>query len=163
MLACIPTKGNAGLEDTVHDHFGSAPYFTLYDSESDKITVLENRNAHHSHGTCHPMNQLTKYHINCVVCSGMGRRAIEALNSEGIKIYQASLEKVSEVVERLKSGELAEMDPATACQGHGQMMASGHDHACGQVRNPGRGSGFGLGRGPGGGFSPKKGQDETET
>lgn len=163
MLACIPTKGNAGLEDTVHDHFGSAPYFTLYDSESDKITVLENRNAHHSHGTCHPMNQLARYHIGCVVCSGMGRRAIEALNSEGIKIYQANVEKVSQVVEALKAGGLTEMDPATACHGHGQMMAGRHGQAAGPFRDSMRGSGFGQGRGPSGGFGRKRGDNDTDS
>jgi predicted Fe-Mo cluster-binding NifX family protein len=45
MLACIPTNGSAGLEDTVFDHFGSAPFFTLFDSETGEVTVLENRNA----------------------------------------------------------------------------------------------------------------------
>jgi predicted Fe-Mo cluster-binding NifX family protein len=85
MLTCIPTKGPDGLDDTISDHFGSAPFFTIYDTDSDQITIVENRNAHHDHGTCHPMNQLAKHDIDCVACVGMGRRAIEALNSEGIK------------------------------------------------------------------------------
>jgi len=133
MLACIPTRGNAGSEDTVFDHFGSAPYFTLYDSETGEMTVLENRNAHHSHGTCHPMAQLTRYRINCVICSGMGRRAIEALNSEGIKIYHSPSSKVEEVIEKLKTEALVEMDPLTACRGHGQGHGMGLGHGnCGR-------------------------------
>jgi predicted Fe-Mo cluster-binding NifX family protein len=132
MLACIPTRGNAGREDTVFDHFGSAPYFTLYNSETDEVTVLENRNEHHSHGTCHPMAQLTRYRINCVICSGMGRRAIEVLNSEGIKIYHSPSSSVGEIIAKLKTEDLVEMDPLTACRGHGQGHGMGMGHGnCG--------------------------------
>jgi predicted Fe-Mo cluster-binding NifX family protein len=120
MLACIPTKGNAGLEDTVFEHFGSAPYFTLYDSNSDEVKIVENRNAHHSHGTCHPMVQLARHRIDCVVCSGMGMRAINALNAEGIRVYQADSGSVGQVIGKIKEGSLPEIDPRTACRGHGQ-------------------------------------------
>ena len=146
MLVCIPTKGNAGLDDEVFGHFGSAPFFTLYNSENDTLEILENRNAHHDHGTCHPMNQLMKYKINSVVCSGMGRRAIEALNTEGIKIYMADSDKVSETVEQIKSGKLIEMDPTKACQGHGQRKGNQTENIFKDgVNLSGRGSGYGQG------------------
>ena len=119
MLVCIPTKGNAGLEDSVAEHFGAAPYFTLYDSTTNEIKVLNNRNAHHSHGTCHPMNQLERYQIDAVVCNGMGRRAVEALNAAGVTVYYLDAEQVSDVIEQIKSKKLVEMDPDTACHGHG--------------------------------------------
>lgn len=147
MLVCIPTKGNAGLDDEVFDHFGSAPFFTLYDSENGELKIVENRNAHHDHGTCHPMNQLMKYRINSVVCSGMGRRAIEALNSEGITTYQADSEKVCDVIENIKSGKLSEIDPARACRGHGQRKRNQIDQIIDSCTNlhP-RGSGYSPGR-----------------
>ena len=157
MLACIPTKGNAGLEDTVFDHFGSAPYFTLYDTDKSSVTVLENRNAHHSHGTCHPMNQLAAYHVDCVICAGMGRRAIEALNAEGIKIYQSGRETVRELVEKVKAGQLAEMDPLRACRGHGQHHGEDYVHQPGRGAGFGQGSAGGFGQGRGGGFGQGRG------
>ena len=140
MLVCVPTNGNAGLQDTVSDHFGSAPFFTLYDSATEKLEIVENRNAHHDHGTCHPMNQLTKYHIESVVCYGMGRRAIEALSVEGIKVYQSKSEKVEQIIEEIKTGNLAEIDPAKACRGHGQGVGFLHGAP---NPEPGRGAGFG--------------------
>ena len=143
MLICIPTKGNAGLEETVSDHFGSAPCFTLINSETDEISVIENQNAHHSHGTCHPMNQLSKYKIDCVVCSGMGRRAIEALNFENIKVYQSTSSHVSEIILELKSDKLTEMDPLKSCHGQGQHVHSN------ESEKEGRGSGYGQGKGQG--------------
>lgn len=120
MLACIPTEGNAGRDDVVYGHFGSAPYFTLYNSDTDEIQVIENRNAEHEHGSCHPMKNLAKFKIDAVICAGMGMRAIYALNSEGIKIYSSESKPVSEVLEKIKAGLLVEMDPSRACPGHGQ-------------------------------------------
>lgn len=145
MVLCIPTNGNTGLEDTVSDHFGSAPFFTLINSEDGAVTILENRNAHHDHGTCHPMNQLARHHIDCVVCAGMGRRAVEALNSEGIKTYLAGGKTVGEILEKIKADELTEIDPRQACRGHGQQF--GEPHTCaGHQGQPGRGAGYGRQR-----------------
>lgn len=128
MLVCIPTNGKLGLEDTVSDHFGSAPFFTIVNGDDGAVTILENRTAHHDHGTCHPMNQLARHQIDCVVCAGMGRRAVEALNGEGIKTYLADGKTVREIVAQMKSGELAEIDPRQACRGHAQHL--GEPHIC---------------------------------
>jgi predicted Fe-Mo cluster-binding NifX family protein len=128
MLVCIPTNGNLGLEDTVSDHFGSAPFFTLINTNDGAVTILENRTAHHDHGTCHPMTQLARHHIDCVVCAGMGRRAVETLNGEGIKTYLADGKTVSEIVAQMQSGGLTEIDPRQACRGHAQH--SGEPHIC---------------------------------
>jgi predicted Fe-Mo cluster-binding NifX family protein len=131
------------------DHFGSAPFFTLYDSSTGKTEVLDNRNAHHSPGACHPLNQLTRYHIDCVVCAGMGRRAIEALGAGGIRVYKTQVASVGEIIEQLKSDRLSLIDPAKACPGHGQRGGCGHEAGS----EPGRGEGFGHpggGRGQGG-------------
>ncbi|MBD3331870.1 hypothetical protein GF356_03385, partial [candidate division GN15 bacterium] len=151
MLLCVPTKGSGGKEDVVHEHFGSAPYFTLYNSGTDEVTVLENRNAGHDHGTCHPMNQLQHHKLDAIICGGMGRRAIEALSAEGIKVYMAESPSVGEALEACLEGRLSEIDPAKACRGHGQ-----HAHAGGPM--PGRGSGYGQGPGCGGGRGMGGGQ-----
>jgi predicted Fe-Mo cluster-binding NifX family protein len=151
MLACIPTTGDSGLEDEVSKHFGSAQYFTLFDTETDEVTVVPNRNVHHDHGTCHPMNQLKRYHIDAVACAGMGRRAIQALSAEGITVYDSGPYTVEQIVQRLKDDDLPTMDPARACLGHGQR--AGHSPqsptaGC-SSRQAGRGSGYGPGRGSG--------------
>jgi predicted Fe-Mo cluster-binding NifX family protein len=134
MKACIPTRADRGLEDTVYDHFGSAPYFTLYDTETGEVTVLKNRNRHHSHGTCHPMNQLAGYNIDCVVCSGLGWRAIAQLKKEGIRVYQASGDKVRGVAEKLKANQLPHIEPSKICPGRGRSGRFAHGM-------PGRGQG----------------------
>ena len=154
MLVCIPTNGNAGLDDTVCGHFGSAAYFTIYNSESGELTILENGNADHVHGSCQPRTKLGDHEINAIICGGMGRRAIEALNAEGIRIFQTDSRDVAQVVEQIKSGDLREMDLQTACRGHG--YDHGQDHRTGELPNAphehgggsccGRGGGAGHGK-----------------
>lgn len=129
MIACIPLNGNSGLEDTVSEHFGSAPYFGLYNTESDELSVIGNNNTHHLHGACQPMSALADRHVDMMICTGIGRRAIEALNRGGIKVYKSNAGKVSEVIEEIKAGKLEELDPASACQGHGHKPGGcGHGH-----------------------------------
>lgn len=128
MLVCLPTQGNAGLTDTISDHFGSAPYFTLFDSESDKITIVENQNAKHSHGSCHPLSQLGSFKIDGVVCRGMGRRAIDNLSRENIKVFWVGSRDVADVIAKVKTNELTEIDPAQACAGHGHGQGGGCGH-----------------------------------
>ncbi len=146
MLACIPTNGKSGRDDTICEHFGSAPYFTIYDSATREVLVVENRNSHHSHGSCHPMNQLAEYHIDAVVCAGMGRRAIEALNTEGVRIVDAGTTSVAEAMDKINADELIDVDPARACRGRGQKAGFGHGPAHPDLQD---GRGRGTGRGPG--------------
>jgi hypothetical protein len=102
------------------------------------------------------MNQLGRYRVDCIVCGGMGRRAIEALGAEGVKVYMADGKTVLETVEKMKSSGLAEIDPAKACRGHGQQpggCAHGPFTADDVRAQPGRGAGFGLGAGRDSGFT----------
>ena len=89
MRICIPTATKDGKSAEVYGHFGSAPYFTIYDTEKNTVELIDNANQHHSHGMCHPMGSLTGKNIDAVVCGGMGARAVEKLNNSGIKTYRA--------------------------------------------------------------------------
>ncbi len=119
MLVCIPTNGNNGREDTLCGHFGSAPFFTMYDTDKDEFNAVNNGVGAHEHGACNPVAALMGHKVDCVVCRGMGRRAIEVLNHSGIRVFLAATDNMSEVLESIKAGTLKEADPASACQGHG--------------------------------------------
>ena len=119
MLVCIPSDGADNAHDTVCRHFGSAPFFTLYDTERDEVKVIENTNAHHSHGQCHPLSQLNPYHIDGVVCAGLGRRAADNLQQQGITIYRASGETVNDVIALAREKKLVTVDPSEVGCGEG--------------------------------------------
>jgi predicted Fe-Mo cluster-binding NifX family protein len=118
MKICIPTETQTGKNANVYGHFGSAPFFTIYDTDSDSVEIIENSNQHHSHGACQPMAALMGKAIDAVVCGGMGARAVQKLNEGGIKAYRALGGTVAQIVEQYKIGKLEELTIQNACTQH---------------------------------------------
>lgn len=119
MKICIPTETNAGKEAKVYEHFGSAPYFTVYDTEKEAVEIINNSNQHHSHGMCQPMNALMGKQIDAVVTGGMGARAVQKLNEGGIRAYRAVPGTVADIAAQFLKGGLAEITVSNACNQHG--------------------------------------------
>lgn len=119
MRICIPTQTNEGLNARVHEHFGSAAFFTIYDTEKNDIKIIENTNAHHAHGMCHPIGVLGTSSIDVVVCQGMGIRAVQKLNEAKIRAFRAVAGTVSEIVKKYNNNELEEITSENACAQHG--------------------------------------------
>jgi predicted Fe-Mo cluster-binding NifX family protein len=118
MRICIPTLDGEGRSAKVSGHFGSAPYFTIYDTDTDSFEVLNNQNEHHQHGMCHPLASLAGKNLNAVACGGMGARALEGLNAGGIRAFRVSAGTVDEVITRYRRGELEEMTLENSCRQH---------------------------------------------
>jgi predicted DNA-binding protein (UPF0251 family)/predicted Fe-Mo cluster-binding NifX family protein len=115
---CIPTTTNEGKTAPVHGHFGSAPFFTIYDMAADTVEVIDNANEHHEHGACQPMSALTGRKIDAVVCAGMGARAVMKLNEGGIKVYRAVAGTVADIAGQFIKGGLEEITVQNACTQH---------------------------------------------
>jgi len=118
MRICIPTETNKGKKAEVYGHFGSAPFFTIYDTEKGDVEIINNSNQHHSHGMCQPMSSLSDKKIDAVVCGGMGARAVQKLNEGGIKTYRAVPGTVEEIVKRYGQDDLEEITAENACSQH---------------------------------------------
>lgn len=119
MRICFPIENNEGLDSKLSDHFGSAPFFLVADTESNEATVLSNSNQHHSHGACNPLQALQGSGIEGVAVRGIGAGAIAHLSRCGLRVYQAVEETVRENVEKLKVNGLPQYSPAQGCSGHG--------------------------------------------
>ena len=119
MKLCIPTETKEGKEAQVYGHFGSAPYFTIVDTEKDSVEVINNANEHHAHGMCQPMNALMGKKIDAVVTGGMGAGAVQKLNQGGIKAYRAIPGTVADIVTEFTKGGLEEITVQNACAHHG--------------------------------------------
>ena len=85
MKICIPTETDQGLEAAVMAHFGSAPFFTIYDTNTEGIEHVGNQNLHHMHGGCQPLLALNGKAVDVVICGGMGARAVQKLGEGGVK------------------------------------------------------------------------------
>ncbi len=120
MRICIPTKGNEGMKAKVNLHFGSAPYFTIVDTKTNEIEIIDNLDEHHAHGMCQPMKCLVGKNINAVISSGMGMRAVMNLNQNDIKVFKTEERgNVAEIIEQYKNNLLEELNSKNACAHHG--------------------------------------------
>ena len=118
MKICIPTTTKQGKAAEVYNHFGSAPYFTIYDTVKNDFEIIDNGNQNHTHGMCQPMMALVGKDIDAVVCGGMGARAVQKLNEAGIKAYRVLQGTVEDVVKNFSSGKLEEITVQNACVHH---------------------------------------------
>jgi len=118
MKICIPTETDRGMDARVYGHFGSAPYFTVYDTDSDSIEVIDNSKNHHIHGRCHPLSKLSDMGLSAVICFGMGVRALQALKANGIKVYRQNGRTVHELVENFMNNNVQELTEEESCNQH---------------------------------------------
>ena len=115
---CFPTGTAEGLKAPLHGHFGSAPFFTLADTESGDIEVRDNRGRVHAHGACHPVGALEGLDVRAVVCAGMGLRALQKLEESGIEVYRSAAATVEEALREIREGRAEKLDAAGACAHH---------------------------------------------
>jgi len=127
LIICFPTEGNKGLDDIIGQHFGRVPYFTLYDTESDEVKVIDNQSEHMG-GRGLPGEILSKLGINVLICRGAGRRALQIMGSKGISIYFGAMGKVKDALEAWKNNELQLAQEGDACQEHAYHDPNKHMH-----------------------------------
>ncbi len=105
MRVCVPSAGGGGLDDLVGEHFGRSPTYTIYDTETGAVEVLPNASEHMG-GTGLPAEHLARAGVDVVICSGIGRRAVELLESHGIEVVTGASGTVGEAIRAWKEGRL---------------------------------------------------------
>ena len=78
MKICIPTRDERGLQAELSGHFGSAPFFTVVDTDSWECEVIPSGGHGHG-GSCAPTELIGSRKIDAVVCRGMGGPARQAV------------------------------------------------------------------------------------
>ena len=126
MKICFPVQKNEGLQSTVYNHFGSAPIFLIFDTESKGITAVTNRDEHHEHGACNPTKALDNQQVDAIVVGGIGAGALSKLNQMGIKAHRAKAETVQENLSLFHTRELAELTLQGCCGGHSKDGGCAH-------------------------------------
>jgi len=117
MKVCIPTMGPGGLNDMVGEHFGRVPTYTVYDTETAKVTVMENTSGH-AGGSGYPAQILADAGINVMVCGGLGRRAISMFEESGVMVYIGASGTAGKALEMWKAGQLTAATDENACAQH---------------------------------------------
>lgn len=119
MNICIPVTEDKGLHSPVCAHFGSAPFFLIVDSESGQCRAISNKNQHHAHGMCQPLNAIAGERVDSIVVGGIGMGALSKLMAAGMKVFLAEHPTVQQTVDALKAGKLRPVGLDRACSGHG--------------------------------------------
>jgi predicted Fe-Mo cluster-binding NifX family protein len=129
MHICIPITEDKGLKSQVSAHFGSAPAFTIVDTDSGACRAIINNNQHHGHGMCSPLASLQGERIDSMIVGGIGMGALHKLEAAKIRVYYSTLATVEETVAAFKAGKLNLVTAETACSHHGpDSHGHGHDH-----------------------------------
>ncbi len=123
----------SGPQEQVYMHFGSAPFFGVFDTESRLWTVVANTHQSHPHGHCKPAEALEITGAEVVITGGIGAGAVANLKVKGIKVYQAprsgTLAQTALLFEEGKLKEIA----SGACEEHDAHHGPGnsglrHEH-----------------------------------
>jgi predicted Fe-Mo cluster-binding NifX family protein len=123
MKVCIPTMEKGGMDDELSEHFGGAPTFTIIDTETKDVKIVQNQSDHFG-GAGKPPEHIENLGAKVVICRGIGPKAMIMLRDFGIDVYIGSTGNANNAFEMWSSGKLEKASIQNACQGHG------HEHHC---------------------------------
>ena len=119
---CVPTAGNGGLKDAVGEHFGRVPTYTIFDTETQSVEIVDNT-SEHAGGIGLPADILSKLGIDVLLCRGAGRRALDILGANGIEVCVGVDGTAGDAIGTWRTGNLSSASRDDACQQH-----AFHDH-----------------------------------
>ncbi len=130
MKLCIPSMGKKGLDEAVGEHFGRVPAYTVFDTETEEVSILDNTSGHMG-GSGYPAEILSGAGINTMLCGGLGRRAISMFEGSGVMVFVGARGTVRETINMWKAGRLQAATDENACAQHayrGQGIGGGQGH-----------------------------------
>ncbi len=118
MKVCIPVEENKGLNSTAFGHFGTAPFFLIYNTENEDMKILKNGDLHHEHGMCQPLKALNGEVVDAILVGGIGAGALMKLNNQGIRVFSPAKETAKKNIEMFKENKLREFSVENSCNHH---------------------------------------------
>lgn len=128
-MICVPSHDDGSLDAPVSQHFGRAPNFTIYDTETDSVDVIENHGQHHGGGRSPPAI-IAETGADVLLCGNLGRKAVDRFDAMDIDVYCDADGTVAEAIEQFEAGALEMATPdGSHCEGHdGDGHGHSHDH-----------------------------------
>jgi predicted Fe-Mo cluster-binding NifX family protein len=117
LKVCVPTMGDKGFDESVSEHFGRAPTFTIIDVKTNEAKVLSNTSQHMG-GSGYPPQIMVNAGVDVMLCSGLGPRAIQMFEEFGIEVYVGAYGTVREAVQAWQAGKLQVATDENACKAH---------------------------------------------
>jgi predicted Fe-Mo cluster-binding NifX family protein len=126
MKICFPVQNDNGLDSAVYNHFGSAPVFVVFDTDTNEVASIDNRDQHHAHGACNPMKALDNQRIDAIVVGGIGAGALSRLNQMGIAVHRSQADTIRQNVDLFSEKKLPVLTLQGCCGGHGSDGGCAH-------------------------------------
>lgn len=126
MKICIPSMGDRGLDESVGEHFGRVPFYTVVDTETNETTAIPNTSEHMG-GQGYPPEIMARAGVNVMLCGGLGRRAIMMFENLGIMVYVGATGTVENAIEMWKERKLPAATDENACKQHA-FRKNDHHH-----------------------------------
>ncbi len=124
MKVCFPAQNDQGIESKVFNHFGTAPVFIVFDTDTKNVSAITNNDQHHAHGACNPIKALGDHMVDAIVVGGIGGGALSRLNQLGIRVYRSEAASIKDNIAMFQSQQLSEYTLQQSCSGHS------HDGGC---------------------------------
>lgn len=115
------------MKESVGEHFGRVPTYTIVDSETDNVDVIPN-NSSHMGGSGLPADLLAQEGVDVMVCSGLGRKAIRLFQDHGIDVYVGAGGSVREALAEWREDQLLAASESDACERHEFGGKGDHHH-----------------------------------
>ncbi len=126
MKICFPVQHDRGIESAVYSHFGSAPVFVVFDTDTNHIASINNQDQHHAHGACNPMKALDNQKVDAIVVGGIGAGALTRLNQMGITVHRSQGETIRENLSLFQAKSLPVLTVQGCCGGHSKDGGCAH-------------------------------------
>ncbi len=121
MRVTVPTMGEEGLKDQVAEHIGMAPTYTIVNSETGDVRVIENTSKPMG-GQGLPPEVIANAGTDVVLCNFLLPHVLKLLDQFGIEAYVGASGTVEDALKAWEEGRLSEpnednMGPEDACPG----------------------------------------------
>jgi predicted Fe-Mo cluster-binding NifX family protein len=124
----VPTEDQQGLNATLAEHFGRAPYYTIVEldenGEVSNVTSVSNI-GEHAGGMGFSHDHILEHKPKALIVYGMGPRGLTSFQSAGVAVLKANASTVNEVISAYKNDKLLEL--TEGCE-HAHHKDEHHEH-----------------------------------
>ena len=121
MKIAVTAENNNGLESTVAQHFGHAPFFIFVDVENGEVTATNG--VANPFAEAHEPGQIPNFihsqNANVILSGGMGGRAIQFFEQLNVHAATGASGTVRQALENFLGGALKEAAPCDESVAHG--------------------------------------------
>ena len=123
MIVCITSTGDS-INSELDPRFGRCGYFTLYETDTNDVEIIENEAVRSGGGAGISSGQLmVEKNVKAIITGNVGPNAMSVLSAAGLEIYKGSKGSVRENYEGFKAGKLERI--TTTVEAHSGMDKSG--------------------------------------